>query len=55
MGQVVTNRVSDIIHSKSIAVDLEYYENPKYYDALHRTQQEALSRPMRIGIAKRRA
>ena len=48
MGQVVTDHVSDIIHSKSIAVDLEYYENSKYYDALHRAQQEAPSRPMRI-------
>ena len=48
MGQVVTDHVSDIIHSKSIAVDLEYYESSKYYDALHRAQQEAPSRPMRI-------
>ena len=48
MGQVVTDHVSDIIHSKSLAVDLEYYENSKYYDALHRAQQEAPSRPMRI-------
>jgi ATP-binding cassette subfamily B protein len=48
MGQVVTDHVSDVIHSKSIAVDLEYYENSKYYDALHRAQQEAPYRPMRI-------
>ena len=48
MGQVVTDHVSDIIHSKSIAVDLEYYENSRYYDALHRAQQEAPFRPMRI-------
>src|SRR5665647_2372448 len=48
MGQVVTDHVSDIIHSKSLAVDLEYYENSKYYDVLHRAQQEAPSRPMRI-------
>ena len=38
MGQVVTDHVSDIIHSKSLAVDLEYYENSKYYDVLHRAQ-----------------
>ena len=48
MGQVVTDHVSDIIHSKSIAVDLEYYENSRYYDTLHRAQQEAPYRPMRI-------
>ena len=48
MGQVVTDHVSDVIHSKSLAVDLEYYENSKYYDTLHRAQQEAPSRPMSI-------
>jgi ATP-binding cassette subfamily B protein len=48
MGQVVTDHVSDLIHSKSLAVDLEYYENSKYYDVLHRAQQEAPTRPMRI-------
>ncbi len=40
MGQVVTDHVSDVVHSKSIAVDLEYYENSRYYDVLHRAQQE---------------
>jgi len=48
MGQVVTDHVSDIIHSKSIAVDLEYYESSRYYDSLHRAQQEAPYRPMQI-------
>ena len=48
MGQVVTDHVSDLIHAKSIAVDLEYYENSAYYDALQRAQQEAPCRPTRI-------
>ena len=48
MGQVVTDHVSDVVHSKSIAVDLEYYENSRYYDVLHRAQQEAPTRPMSI-------
>lgn len=48
LGQIVTDHVSDIIHSKSIAVDLEYYENSRYYDVLHRAQQEAPYRPVRI-------
>ena len=47
-GQVVTDHVSDLIHSQSIAVDLEYYENSRYYDMLHRAQQEAPYRPTRI-------
>lgn len=47
-SQIVTDAVSDILHSKSIAVDLEYYEDPSYYDTLHRAQAEAPYRPTRI-------
>lgn len=47
-AQAVTDHVQDVIHSKSIEVDLEYYENPQYYDTLHRAQQEATYRPTRI-------
>ncbi len=46
--QVVTDHVHDILHAKSIEVDLEYYENSQYYDTLHRTQQEAPYRPTSI-------
>ena len=46
--QVVTDHVADVIHGKSVAVDLSYYEDPKYYDTLHRAQQEATHRPTRI-------
>lgn len=53
-NQVVTDHVSDVLHAKSVEVDLEYYENPKYYDTLHRAQQEASSRPAHIvnGLAQ---
>ena len=44
----VTDYMYDILHAKSIEVDLEYYENSQYYDALHRAQQEASFRPTRI-------
>jgi len=47
-AQVVTDRVSDLIHSKSIDVDLQYYEDSKYYDLMQRAQQEAPYRPMSI-------
>ncbi len=46
--QVVTDHVSDLVHSKSIEVDLQYYEDSKYYDLLQRAQQEAPYRPMSI-------
>jgi ATP-binding cassette subfamily B protein len=34
--QVVADHVADVIHGKSVGVDLSYYEDPKYYDTLHR-------------------
>jgi ATP-binding cassette subfamily B protein len=47
-GQVITDHMSDILHAKSIEVDLEYYESAQYYDKLHRAQREAPFRPVRI-------
>ena len=48
LGQTVTDHVSDIIHERSIAVDLEYYEDAGYYDTLQRAQNEAPARPTKI-------
>lgn len=45
---LVSDNVQDILHSKSVDVDLEYYESPSYYDTLHRAQQEAPTRPIHI-------
>lgn len=44
----VTDHMYDILHAKSIEVDLEYYENPHYLDTLHRAQQEGPFRPTHI-------
>lgn len=44
----VTDHVSDLLHAKSVEVDLEYYENSHYQDTLHRAQQEAPYRPTLI-------
>jgi ATP-binding cassette, subfamily B, bacterial len=46
--QLVTDYLSKVIHSKSVELDLEYYENSDYYDTLHRAQQEAQFRPTRM-------
>lgn len=46
--QAVTDHVQGIIQSKSIEVDLEYYENPQYYDTFHRAQRESTYRPVKI-------
>ncbi|MBA4379455.1 MAG: ABC transporter ATP-binding protein [Anaerolinea sp.] len=51
---VVTDHMNDVLHAKSIEVDLEYYESARYYDTLHRAQQEAPFRPTSIvnGLAQ---
>lgn len=53
-SQVVTDHMQDILHAKSIEVDLEYYESSQYYDTLHRAQREAPFRPTHIvnGLAR---
>ena len=47
-GNVVTDRMYDVLHAKSTEVDLEYYESSQYHDTLHRAQQEASVRPARV-------
>jgi ATP-binding cassette subfamily B protein len=47
-GQSVTDYMASIINAKSVQADLAYYENPQYYDTLHRAQQEASYRPTHI-------
>ncbi len=42
------DRVQDVLHAKSVEVDLEYYENSEYYDTLHNAQEQAPYRPARI-------
>jgi ATP-binding cassette subfamily B protein len=47
-GHLVTDHVLSVLHEKSVEVDLAYYEDPQYYDTLHRAQLEAPFRPTRI-------
>jgi ATP-binding cassette, subfamily B, bacterial len=44
----VTDRMLDRLHEKSIAVDYAYYEDPRFYNTLHRAQQEAPFRPTQL-------
>jgi ATP-binding cassette subfamily B protein len=37
---IVNDHMQNVIHAKSIEVDLEFYENSQYYDTLHRAQGE---------------
>lgn len=45
---IMSDRVSDLIHSRSVSVDLAYYENPEYHDTLHLAQITWPSRPGKI-------
>ncbi|HAZ44445.1 MAG TPA: ABC transporter ATP-binding protein [Cyanobacteria bacterium UBA11369] len=47
-AQVVSDYINNILHSKAIEMDLEYYENSEYYDILSRAQQEASNRSNQI-------
>jgi len=47
---LVSDHIQDVLHAKSIEADLEYYENAKYHDTLHRAQQEAMWRPTTIVV-----
>lgn len=46
--ELVTEHVTGMLHAKSIEVDLEFYDNPAYFDSLHKAQREAPSRPLSI-------
>src|SRR5579872_1955364 len=47
-GSQVTEYMQDLLHRKSIDVDLEYYETAAFKNTFHRAQQEAPYRPTRI-------
>lgn len=47
-GHLVTDHVMERVHEKSVELDLAYYENPDFFDTLHRAQREAPSRPTDI-------
>jgi ATP-binding cassette, subfamily B, bacterial len=46
--EAVTDRVHHLLHTKSIQVDLQYYENTDYYNTLHRAQEQATYRPQMV-------
>ena len=46
-SRAVTDHMFSILHHKSVELDLEYYENPEYYDTLHRAQKAQIE-PLRL-------
>ena len=44
-AELVQDHVHELIHEQAMRLDLSFYDNPGYYDQLHRARIDALSRP----------
>ena len=44
----LSEKIDTIIHQKAISLDLEFFENPKYFDTIKRAFEEANNRPIAI-------
>ncbi|MFN2493866.1 MAG: ABC transporter ATP-binding protein [Pyrinomonadaceae bacterium] len=47
-AELLQDHINDLIHVKSVAADLAFYEFPDYYDHLHRARGEASYRPVAL-------
>ena len=47
-SQRVQDHITNLIHEKSRAADLAFYENPEFYDHLHRARSEGRHRPVAL-------
>lgn len=44
-SELLREHITSLIHEKSVAADYAFYDNPEYYDHLHRARSDALYRP----------
>jgi ATP-binding cassette subfamily B protein len=47
-AELLQDHITSLIHEKSVAVDLAFYELSDYYDHLHRARREARYRPIAL-------
>ena len=47
-AELIQDHISDLVHRKSVEVDLAFYESPEYFDCLYRARDEASSRPVTL-------
>src|ERR1041385_5715168 len=47
-AELLQDHITSLIHEKSVAVDLAFYELADYYDHLHRARAEARYRPVAL-------
>jgi len=44
----IQDHISTLIHHKSMAIDLAFYDSPEYYDQLHRARAVAAHRSVAL-------
>ncbi|HEC61984.1 MAG TPA: ABC transporter ATP-binding protein, partial [bacterium] len=47
-SEYIQDHITTLIHQKSAAVDLAFYESPEYYDHLQRAQSDASTRSLAL-------
>ena len=47
-SEYIQDYISALIHEKSVAVDLSFYDSPDYHDHLYRARQDASTRPLAL-------
>jgi ATP-binding cassette subfamily B protein len=47
-SELVRDHIRSLIQEKSVAMDLEFYDSPEFYDHLHRAKDEAAYRPVAL-------
>src|SRR6266581_2746287 len=47
-SELVQDHITDLVHAKSTAVDLAFYETPDFYDHLYRARGDAGNRPLAL-------
>lgn len=47
-SELIQDHISALVHEKSTAVDLAFYEMPEYHDRLHQARSEASSRSLAL-------
>jgi ATP-binding cassette, subfamily B, bacterial len=47
-AELVRDHLSTLVHEKSLAVDLAFYESPEYHDQLERARTDLSSRPLAL-------
>jgi ATP-binding cassette, subfamily B, bacterial len=47
-AELLKDHISALIHTKSIEADLAFYDQPEFYDHLHRARDEAGYRPVQL-------